>query len=147
MPKPPDGTKTIQGLTGYGIDENSEWVFFGFKLADSEPAMFQADHFQLGATIHYLQSIAGVAQQRRLRLDPNASDREVQGKPSNPVATVDFLPDVQGKLALLTCLTTAGTTIEAMIPFHVLVLLQAHLPDLLAVMKQRQIDSAKANQN
>lgn len=137
MGKPPADAKLIDGLTGYGVDENGDWVFFGFKDDNGKASNFYCDRYRLGATIGYLTAIAREAQQRRLTLDPYAGNREAQGKQSNPVLNLDFEPSVDGTSAILIATTSTGITEEIQLPIDLLEKMIAQLPSLIDEMKRR----------
>jgi hypothetical protein len=138
MASPPQGAINIEGFSDYGVDENGEWMFFGFKLTEKKFVDLIANYHQLGASIIYLQAIAREAEQRRLTKNPHAGDLEAKGKPSNPVRILDLVPNLEGTSALLTCTTSTGTPIEAQIPFDLIEGMYANLPQLVGEMKKRQ---------
>lgn len=137
MAEPPTGAKEVTGTTPLGVDDTGNYVFFGFKTATG-PVDFIANYKVLGLLINYLQAIADQAQQRRLELDPNASDLEVRETRSNPVAQAALQPDIGGTSAALVCTTLDGTRVEAQLDFDMLQGLLERLPVIIAEMKRRQ---------
>ena len=75
---PPSEAKEIIGLSSYGVDTNGYHVFFGFKAATGTVSFTKTNYKALGQLINYLQMMGNEAQQRRLKLDANASDLEAR---------------------------------------------------------------------
>jgi len=139
MAEPPIGAKEVIGTTTFGVDDTGNYVFFGFKTA-AGPVDFIANYKVLGLLINYLQAIANEAQQRRLKLDPNASDLEARETQSNPVAQAALEPDIGGTSAALVCTTLDGTRVEAQLDFDMLQGFLERLPGMIAEMKRRQAE-------
>ena len=138
MVTPPPNSNFIEGSRNYGVDDNGNYVFFGFKLNGGSTADFTTDHHGLGNVINYLQTIAREAQQRRMKVDPSAEHMEVRGKPSNPVRQLDVDPDITGQFALWQCTMLDGTRLEAQMPLDLMEALIAKLPSRIDDMKRRQ---------
>ena len=145
MISPPEGMKRISGFTDSGIDENGEWVFFGFNLENETPKTFEAHYQVLGAAINYLRQIATMAQQRRLNLDPTVADREVRETEPNFVTQLDLYPALGGTGVALECTTQDGTGVQAQLPLDLLEQMLQRLPDLIAEMKRRQDDRGRTH--
>jgi len=140
MAKPPANSKNIEGCTSYGVDNNGNYVFFGFRCENASDANFTTNHHGLGNVINYLQAIAREAQQRRLKVDPTAVHTEVREKQSNPVRQFDIDPDVTGQFALWQCTMQDGTRLEVQIPLDLMEGIVAHLPSTIDEMKKRQAE-------
>ena len=137
MPTLPEGTKTIDGCTNYGVDDNGSWVFFGFKT-ETGNVLLQANHHWLGQAIRYLQTIALEAYQRRVQIDPKAAHTEVREKLHNPIQQADFDIDLQGQHCMLKGLTASGLPVEVEIPFLLVEGIQRELPKVLEQMREKQ---------
>jgi hypothetical protein len=144
MNKPPKKAKKVIGTTNFGVDGNGNYVFFGFKTS-AKAADFIANYKVLGLLINYLQSMASEAQQRRLKLDPNAPDFEARETRSNPVLQAVLEPDLSGNSAALVCTTQDGTRIDAQLNLDMLRSLHQHLPGTIAEMERRRAAQQKSH--
>lgn len=139
----PAGSKSPVGFTDGGMDAAGENVFFGFKLGETEEAIFEADHEMLAATIVYLQAVAHLARQRRLKVNPASEHTETLRKRHNPLFTAQFVVDVAGKHALLMGTTNDGLPLEVQIPFVVLRGIERDLPNVIETMRKRQASQSQ----
>ncbi len=137
MATPPKGTKEVEGLENYGVDENGDYVFFGFKT-NSGPVHLSTNHLALGQAIMYLQTVAKEALQRRIKVSPTAGELEVRETQANFVKQLDFEVDATGQSAALLYTTQDGIRSELQIPFDLIEGLHTHLPGLITEMKNRQ---------
>jgi hypothetical protein len=136
--QPPSDTRPLKSPEPYGIDANGNYVFFGFSFEGDGRCILSANYLQLGNAIVYLQGIAREAEQRRLKADSTAGDREARQRSSNPVRIVDIVPDLTGDTAMMACTTLTGTRIEAQLPLDLLEGLHKNLPQTIAEMKARR---------
>jgi len=134
----PAGSKTPVGFTDCGIDTAGEQVFFGFKISETEDAIFDAHHEGLATIIKYLQALAYEARQRRLQVNPASGHTEVQRARSNPLHSVQLVVDVTGQHAMLTGTTEDGVPLEVQIPFVILRGLERDLPKVIETMRKLQ---------
>jgi len=138
MPELPENARNLAGYEAYGVDENGLYVHFGFKFADGGAAVIHCDHLMLGQTVLYLQAVAKEAQQRRLIAQPGTEDLEAQGRPYNPVVTVDFDVDVTGQSIAMLCATQDGVQNELQMPFDLVEKMYAGFAGPLNEARRRQ---------
>lgn len=142
----PSDAKQISGFAEFGLDADGDTMFFGFNLREGGVNRYIVSEKGLAGVIHYLQNIASTAQQRRLMASPIAADMEVQSAQNNPVVTIHFDPDVEGRNALLSGTTANGVPIQAIqLSFDLVEKLHSHLPSLIAEMKGRQTKKGQAH--
>jgi hypothetical protein len=134
----PAGARRPVGFTDVGIDPGGDNVFFGFKISDTEEAVFEAHHETLAAVIKYLQAIAYEARQRRHQVNPAREHTEVERARADPLHSVQFMVDAFGQCAMLVGTTKAGVPLEVQIPYALLRSIERDLPDMLAAMRARQ---------
>jgi hypothetical protein len=135
MTRLPTDAHDLTGFESYGVDQKGIYVFFGFQLKDTAPAVLHCNYRQLGQCITYLQEIAQEAFQRR---DPAFAQQELRETASNLVRRLDFNVDVAGDSAALLCTTQDGLRTELQIPYDILQGLKTHLPVVLAEMDIRR---------
>jgi hypothetical protein len=131
MTRLPTDAHDLTGFESYGVDQKGFYVFFGFQLKDTAPAVLHCNYKQLGQCIIYLQEIAKEAFQRR---DPASAQQGVPETTSNFVRHLDFDVDATGDSALLLCTTQDGLRTELQIPYDILQSMKTHLPVVLAEM-------------
>ncbi len=138
MPLLPEGARGLEGLEPYGVDENGQNVFFGFRVNEHQRAVLHCSYLMLAETIDYLQAIANEAQQRREHVDPNTQSIEPSGQQPNLVSEMDFDIDVLGQSATLRCKTPHALIPELHLPLNLIEQMYAILPELISEAKHRQ---------